>query len=201
MLFYFLNNECSVLQNQSTKTRVFNKVISTLCFVVVKKTWEYEFRVGVGNVRPAGRIRPAEWKRPAPKPFLNLNGIRPADKIDPAREYVIRPARHFKNLYEIRKVNVIITKFEQNLFWIVLTKQNWKTLTLKTFLKMAFYFCGEKTPFCYGMLFWFKSVETILYQITPKTFVCWNNLLDDPNYYIHLHKQWTYKKLLSYLDV
>ena len=35
---------------------------------------------------------------------------------------------------------------------------------------MAFYFCGEKTPFCYGMLFWFKSVETILYQITPKTF-------------------------------
>ena len=157
--------------------------------------------LGMGNVRPAGRIRPAEWKRPAPKPFLNLNGIRPADKIDPAREYVIRPARHFKNLYEIRKVNVIITKFEQNLFWIVLTKQNWKTLTLKTFLKMAFYFCGEKTPFCYGMLFWFKSVETILYQITPKTFVCWNNLLDDPNYYIHLHKQWTYKKLLSYLDV
>ena len=145
----------------------------------------------MGNVRPTGRIRPAEWKRPAPKPFLNLNGIRPADKIDLAREYVIRPARHFKNLYEIRKVNVIITKFEQNLFWIVLTKQNWKTLTLKTFLKMAFYFCGEKTPFCYGMLFWFKSVETILYQITPKTFVCWNNLLDDPNYYIHLHKQWT----------
>ena len=33
---------------------------------------------------------------------------------------------------------------------------------------MAFYFCGEKTPFCYGMLFWFKSVETILYQITQK---------------------------------
>ena len=109
----------------------------------------------MGNVRPAGRIRPAEWKRPAPKPFLNLNRIRPADKIDPAREYVIRPARHFKNLYEIRKVNVIITKFEQNLFWIVLTKQNWKTLTLKTFLKMAFYFCGEKHHFvivcCFGL--------------------------------------------------
>ena len=41
-----------------------------------------------------------------PKPFLNLNGIRPADKIDPAREYVIRPAKHLKFFYEIRKVNV-----------------------------------------------------------------------------------------------
>ena len=67
--------------------------------------------------------------------------------------------------------------------------------------KNGFLFCGEKTPFCYGMLFWFKLVETILYQITPKTFVCRNNLLDDPNYYIPLHKQWKYKKLLSYLDV
>ena len=80
----------------------------------------------MGNVRPAGRIRLAEWKRPAPKSFLNLKGIRPADKINPAREYVIRPARHLKNLYEIRKANVIITKFEQNVFWIFLTKQNLK---------------------------------------------------------------------------
>ena len=40
-------------------------------------------------------------KRPAPNPFLNLNRIRPADKIDPAREYVIRPARHYKNFNEI----------------------------------------------------------------------------------------------------
>ena len=38
--------------------------------------------------------------------ILNLNGIRPADKIDPAREYVIRPAKHLKFFYEIRKVNV-----------------------------------------------------------------------------------------------
>ena len=60
-------------------------------------------KLGVGNVRPAGRIRPAEGKRPAPKSFLNLNGIRPADKIDPARKCAIRPARHLKNLYEIRK--------------------------------------------------------------------------------------------------
>ena len=130
----------------------------------------------------------------------------PADKIDPAREYVIRHAMLLLYIccyyiYICYIIYVIITKSEQNLFWIVLKKQNWLTLTLKTFLKMAFYFCCEKTPFCYGMLFRFKSVETILYQITPKTFVCWNNLLDDPNYYIHLHKQWTFKKLLSYLDV
>jgi len=140
----------------------------------------------VGNVWPADPARGV--KTTSPKTIFKF-------KWNPAREYVIRPARHFKNLFEIRKFNVIITKFEQNLFWIVLTKQNWKL-----FFKWLF-FCGEKTPFCYGMLFWLKSVETILYQFTPKTFVCWNNLLDDPNYYIHLHKQWTYKKLLSYLDV
>ena len=38
------------------------------------------YKLGMGNVRPAER------KRPAPKQFLNLNGIRSADKIDPARE-------------------------------------------------------------------------------------------------------------------
>ena len=47
-----------------------------------------------------GCQRTARGPDPAPKPFLNLNGIQPADKIDPAREYVIWPARHFKNLYE-----------------------------------------------------------------------------------------------------
>ena len=87
------------------------------------------------------------------------------------RTKLIRPARHLKNLYEIRKVNVIITKFEQNLL-NCFNKTKPKDFDPELFLKMDFYFCGEKTPFCYGMLFWFKSVETILYQITPKTFVC-----------------------------
>jgi len=97
-------------------------------------------KLGVGNVRPAGRIRPAEWKWPAPKPFLNVNGI--------------RPARHFKNLYEIRKVNVIITKFEQNLFWIVLTKL--KDFDPENFFKNGYLFlCWKKHHFvmvcCFGL--------------------------------------------------
>ena len=114
----------------------------------------------MGNVRPAGRIRPSEWKWPAPKPFVNLNEIRPADKIDPAREWIIRPGKYFQNLYEIRLANVNITKFVQNLFWIISIKQNCKTLTLKTFLKIDFYFWVViKTPFCSSICFVSSQLE------------------------------------------
>ena len=33
--------------------------------------------LGVGYVRLAGQIRPAEWKRPVPKRFLSFNGPGP----------------------------------------------------------------------------------------------------------------------------
>ena len=45
------------------------------------------------------------------------------DKIDPARKQMIRPAKHFQNLYEFQLTNVNFTKFVQNLFRIILIKQ------------------------------------------------------------------------------
>ena len=74
-------------------------------------------RVGVGNVRPPGRIRPAELKLPAPDRFLNFNGIRPANKNN-------RPASEFT-----QRVNK--TTFYKTLYHIF-TKQNCKNFTSKT---------------------------------------------------------------------
>ena len=101
-------------------------------------------RLGVGNVRPAGRIRPAKWKRPAPERFLNLNGIRPAIENDPAREWSDPARQTFSNFIwnPARKLKYL--KISIKLFIINVTKQNCKTLTLKMFLKMTLFFCSDK---------------------------------------------------------
>ena len=58
----------------------------------------------------------------------------------PARKYVIRPARHFKNLYEIRKVSFIITKFEKKPLLICFSKTKLKDFDPEKVFKNGFLF-------------------------------------------------------------
>ena len=122
-------------------------------------TATYLFKIGLGSVGPAGRIRPS-------------------DKIVPAREYMIRPAKLFQNLYEMRPANVNITKFVQNFFRTIFIKQKCKTLTLKTFVKLDFYFCGDKNTLLLKYLFLFRVSWSNPFSNYPKEIFCWTNFDD-----------------------
>jgi len=119
------------------------------------------------------------------------------------RKKLIRPAKHFQNLYETRPTNVNFTKFVKYLFRIILMKQKCKTLTLKTFVKLDFYFCGDKNTLLLKYLFLFRVSWSNPFSNYPKKIVCWTNF-DDLTYHNDFHndgrvKNWCLYQMCSEL--